>query len=760
MKQTYLILGPAITGYDLEKLDNTYSANDHELIVVSDGKSKVDFHVPESQTPTNIIVIAHGKIMDNQYRIYINSITERSGIEDIGIENKLVNLEMFGCYSAGAIHYIDKLAVGSTLMTSCAINHKSYAHFDNELIQKTAGCARPSNPFVKFISYLLANPDDNNFAIRLPQANQFFRSSIADLQDYSLASLTQWRIGQIKDYALFLQNIERGVNQEIDDQIAQVDTYLSNAQVVQELLNRFPIERYQEILLFKLVQYMAPIETIASIFAQVSAKTKLGNDRTLLRIAAYAGHKDVVEFLLNNGVAIDENDTFHIAAEKGRKAVVELLLERGANLLRENNRGNFPIHEAVASGNIEIVELILDRIYNIEIRTIKEGFTALHIAIQKGHYQIVEFLIARGANIEALDNEGDTPLYWAVYKKRENIVKLLLTKGANIEAQSLDGYTALMLATIKGNLAMVKLLLANGARTSNDKHSIMDFEDISDTIIAEVREFEADPVEYVTNHNDNLEDQIRGLNNLARSNAIMQENIIAEAKAEEVEELSQNMEEIEIDPKEEIIMKLVDPSNLADATIMEEPHSPIVEATIMDLNIPINPNSPIAIEVRYCFIEYDQPELIEACRKAADPLLKAQEDIATIIGNYYLNSVKGYYELINKALKIGSSNYQSLLKFMGYLSNSIMHTLDENDVDRATALYDQLENLIAIASNSFAFVPLGRPHSNDDFGDFGHGGDSGGDENSSHNHTQDGEFFPVYIGSINISDALMGHYLS
>lgn len=152
--------------------------------------------------------------------------------------------------------------------------------------------------------------------------------------------------------------------------------------------------------------------------------------------------------------------------------------------------GETPLISAITTGDVELVQLMLQRGAGVEIRCADEITPLMH-AVNNGDLSIVELLLSKGAQVDAM-TAGWTALHRAEDMVNVALVKSLLAKGANIEARSpkdfspkkhplarlgsdpIDhdefdasdtdgGWTALLRAATSGQEPMVRLLLENNA---------------------------------------------------------------------------------------------------------------------------------------------------------------------------------------------------------------------------------------------------------------------------------------------------------
>ena len=118
---------------------------------------------------------------------------------------------------------------------------------------------------------------------------------------------------------------------------------------------------------------------------------------------------------------------------------------------------------AVENNDIEGAKYFLEAGASIKVRD-SLNQTPLYISVIEGYEDMVDFLLDRGANTEVKDDiSGYTPLYWAVQKVHRSIVRRLLESGANPNSQNTLKQTPLHEAFRIGDIEIAKLLLLYGS---------------------------------------------------------------------------------------------------------------------------------------------------------------------------------------------------------------------------------------------------------------------------------------------------------
>lgn len=200
-------------------------------------------------------------------------------------------------------------------------------------------------------------------------------------------------------------------------------------------------------------------------------------DCTALMQAAEGGNIDQVRTLLQSGADVNEArgsfTALMLAAGRDHFEIVRTLLKAGANpnaivfgrhgihgwawmfAMNRCNKHWRDMTEAMLAAGVELNPRTLD-------------LSPLRHAIKKKDVVIIETLLKKGANPNLRDSEtGETLLMTAARYSNPEVVQALIEGGADVNARNKSGQTALTLADTKDNLwrkEIVALLKRRGAK--------------------------------------------------------------------------------------------------------------------------------------------------------------------------------------------------------------------------------------------------------------------------------------------------------
>ncbi|KAM9798621.1 NF-kappa-B inhibitor epsilon [Neosynchiropus ocellatus] len=176
-----------------------------------------------------------------------------------------------------------------------------------------------------------------------------------------------------------------------------------------------------------------------------------------LHLATYLNLPTVVRGLLEKGVSLhlqdqEGNTALHVACQHGQTACASemtglLSLSQLAPVLEiQNWRGFACLHLAALNRQHDIMNLLMRKGADLNIKEGTSGKTALHLAVELRDMASVKLLLSRGANVDAPMFNGCTPLHLAVGRQDAVIATLLCQSGADMMLRNMEDETALDLA--------------------------------------------------------------------------------------------------------------------------------------------------------------------------------------------------------------------------------------------------------------------------------------------------------------------------
>ena len=189
--------------------------------------------------------------------------------------------------------------------------------------------------------------------------------------------------------------------------------------------------------------------------------------------------KEILHFLLKKGFNTngreDNNRTpLHLAISKlfpvhinfkylekeqfaAKLEPVKALLKNDAKINVKDYEHTSPIHFAVMTDIVEVIELLLDSGGDLRERG-KFGYSCLHYAAENMCLNSLQFLLQKGMDSNIRDDFGQTPLHVAAFFGKIQAVEILLSYNAEKLAKTDMRRTPLELAKQKGHVEITNIL--------------------------------------------------------------------------------------------------------------------------------------------------------------------------------------------------------------------------------------------------------------------------------------------------------------
>ncbi|XP_014247327.1 ankycorbin [Cimex lectularius] len=186
------------------------------------------------------------------------------------------------------------------------------------------------------------------------------------------------------------------------------------------------------------------------------------NGCSALFYAVTLGHADATQSLLNHGANTNRQDrkgrtTVHCGAAKGQIETLKVVGNWGGNLWQRTVRGDYPLHDAVASGRIALVQWLLNDRPDAVNAPNNDGRCPLHVASIHNNIEMCKALLDSGSLVNPVMRTSKgalaTPLDTALHKGHRGCAKYLQLHGGvpasrlNSESAGLRGLNSRILST-------------------------------------------------------------------------------------------------------------------------------------------------------------------------------------------------------------------------------------------------------------------------------------------------------------------------
>ncbi|KAH8817678.1 ankyrin repeat-containing domain protein [Flagelloscypha sp. PMI_526] len=202
-------------------------------------------------------------------------------------------------------------------------------------------------------------------------------------------------------------------------------------------------------------------DVVHALLSKTSIDPNLGAAklaRTPLLVACTFGHLDITRLLL----ARDDPYPASLRRWSRRGGEIPYSLLETADFGRRNSNGYSLLHLACFYGHLDLVSFLLlqDNIDDFNILT-PDGNTPLHLACGKGHSAVANLLLSEpSVDTNCVNQNSWSPLHYACLSGCKEIVQRLLDKGSDPNQLTNDSWSPLTIAAYQNLPEIVELVLA------------------------------------------------------------------------------------------------------------------------------------------------------------------------------------------------------------------------------------------------------------------------------------------------------------
>jgi len=165
--------------------------------------------------------------------------------------------------------------------------------------------------------------------------------------------------------------------------------------------------------------------------------------------------------LMNERTGLGETPLHYLAVENQLDAV-RALVEYGADVNTVSEVNGTPLAEATRLGHTDLVKYLLS--VNAKLWVEGQDEPVLHHAVRSGNIELVQIVIDAGAEVTGVNDLRETPLHLAAASDKDlEIVRLLIRYGADLTAKRIFDETPLAVAQNYGADSVAAELIKAGA---------------------------------------------------------------------------------------------------------------------------------------------------------------------------------------------------------------------------------------------------------------------------------------------------------